>query len=99
MVAPRTLFEASFQLTFLSVIAVAGIAVPILQRTLYPFQRALRNIDSPAYDFSLPTRAAQFRSDLRLLRENLAQIVGTRTANFFLVRGVGLRARRLRIDH
>ena len=37
--APRTLFEASFQLTFLSVIAVAGIAVPILQRTLYPLQR------------------------------------------------------------
>jgi len=28
--APRTLFEASFQLMFFSVIAVAGIAVPIL---------------------------------------------------------------------
>jgi competence protein ComEC len=34
LVNPRTLFEASFQLTFLSVIAVAGIAVPILRRTL-----------------------------------------------------------------
>ena len=34
--APRTLLEASFQLTFISVIAVAGIAVPILRRTLYP---------------------------------------------------------------
>lgn len=87
--APRTLFEASFQLTFLSVIAVAGIAVPILQRTLYPFQRALRNIDSPAYDFSLPTRAAQFRSDLRLVREGLAQIVGLKPANFILRNGVG----------
>ena len=30
LVNPRTLFEASFQLTFLSVIAVAGIAVPDL---------------------------------------------------------------------
>ena len=88
--APRTLFEASFQLTFLSVIAVAGIAVPILQRTLYPFQRALRNVDSPAYDFSLPTRAAQFRSNLRLLRENLAQMAGLRLSNFLLVRGAGL---------
>jgi competence protein ComEC len=87
--APRTLFEASFQLTFLSVIAVAGIAVPILQRTLYPLQRALRNIDSPAYDFSLPTRAAQFRSDLRLVRENLAQIVGLRPANLILRKGIG----------
>ncbi|MGA9567073.1 MAG: ComEC/Rec2 family competence protein, partial [Candidatus Korobacteraceae bacterium] len=85
--APRTLFEASFQLTFISVIAVAGIAVPILQRTVYPFQRALRNIDSPTYDFSLPTRAAQFRSDLRLVRENLSQIVGQNVSNFAVVRG------------
>jgi competence protein ComEC len=87
--APRTLFEASFQLTFLSVIAVAGIAVPILQRTLYPFQRALRNIDSQASDFSLPSRAAQFRSDLRLVRENLARIVGLKLSNFFLLRSAG----------
>jgi competence protein ComEC len=87
--APRTLFEASFQLTFLSVIAVAGIAVPILQRTLYPFQRALQNIDSPAYDFSLPTRAAQFRSDLRLMRENLAQLVGLKVSNLVLLRSAG----------
>ena len=40
LVNPRTLFEASFQLTFLSVIAVAGIAVPILRRTLYPLKQA-----------------------------------------------------------
>ncbi len=86
--APRTLFEASFQLTFLSVIAVAGIAVPILQRTLYPLQRALRNLDSPAYDFSLPTRAAQFRSDVRLVREYLAQIVGLRAATVMLRKGL-----------
>jgi len=76
-------------LTFLSVIAVAGIAVPILQRTLYPLQSALRNIDSPEYEFSLPTRAAQFRSDLRPVRENLVQIVGLRVSNFVLLRGAG----------
>ncbi len=71
LVNPRTLFEASFQLTFLSVIAVAGIAVPILRRAIYPLQRALKNLDSPAFDFSLPTRAAQFRVDMRLVREQL----------------------------
>ncbi len=90
LAAPRTLFEASFQLTFLSVISIAGIAVPILQRTMYPLQRALRNLDSPAYDYSLPTRAAQFRSDVRLVREYLAQIVGLKAANFVLRRGLGL---------
>ena len=89
LVNPRTLFEASFQLTFLSVIAVAGIAVPVLRRTLYPLRNAVRNLDSPAFDFSLPTRAAQFRSDLRLVREQLGNIVGTRVANFVVVRGTG----------
>lgn len=55
LVNPRTMFEASFQLTFLSVIAVAGVAVPLQRCTLYPFQTALRNLDSPAYDYSAPT--------------------------------------------
>ena len=87
LVNPRTLFEASFQLTFLSVIAVAGIAVPILRNTLYPLRNAVRNFDSPAFDFSLPTRAAQFRSDLRLIREQLGRVVGPRAANFVVVRG------------
>ncbi len=83
---PRTLFEASFQLTFLSVIAVAGIAVPVLRRSIYPLQTALRNLDSPAFDYSFPTTAAQFRSDLRLVRGQLAEIVGKPVANFITVR-------------
>ena len=51
-------------------------------------QRALRNLDSPAYDYSLPTRAAQFRSDVRLVRESLADIVGMRAATVMLRRGL-----------
>ena len=86
LVNPRALFEASFQLTFLSVIAVAGIAVPILRRTIYPLQTGLRNLDSPNYDYSFPTRAAQFRSDLRLIRSQLSEVVGKPVANFITVR-------------
>ena len=85
VVDPRTLFEASFQLTFLSVIAVAGIAVPILRRTVYPLQMGLRNLDSPEYDFSHPTRAAQFRVEVRLVREALQEVLGPRIANFVVV--------------
>jgi competence protein ComEC len=90
LVNPRTLFEASFQLTFLSVIVVAGIAVPILRRSIYPLQTAVRNLDSPAFDYSLPTLAAQFRSDLRLVRGQLKDILGRRAANFVMARGTGL---------
>ena len=89
LAAPRAVFEASFQLTFISVVAIAGIAVPILRRSLYPLQRALRNLDSPAYDFSLPSAAAQFRSDVRLIRENLSQIAGLRMASAILRKSFG----------
>jgi len=90
VVNPRTLFEASFQLTFLSVIAVAGIAVPVLRRTVYPLQTGLKNLDSPNYDYSFPTQAAQFRSDLRLIRTQLAEIVGKRVATFITVRATSI---------
>ena len=86
IVNPRTLFEASFQLTFLSVIAVAGIAVPILRRSVYPLQTALHNLDSPEFDFSQPTRAAEFRVEARLLRAALQNALGRRWANFLIVR-------------
>ncbi len=89
VVNPRTLFEASFQLTFLSVIAVAGIAVPILRRTIYPLQTGLRNLDSPEYDFSQPTHAAQFRVEVRLVRAALQQVVGRRIANILVIGVVG----------
>jgi len=87
LVNPRTLFEASFQLTFLAVIAVAGIAVPILRRTIYPLQTGLRNLDSPEFDYSQPTRAAQFRVELRVVRTALQHVAGRRVANA-LVGGV-----------
>jgi competence protein ComEC len=85
LVNPRTLFEASFQLTFLSVIAVAGIAVPVLRRTVYPFRKALSNLDSPAYDFAPPTRAAQFRFDVRLVRALIENVSNRWVANVVVV--------------
>ena len=90
LVNPRTLFEASFQLTFVSVIAVAGVAVPILRRTLYPLQSALRNLDSPEFDFSLPTRAAGFRVEMRTVRDALQDVFGRTAANLLAVRLLGL---------
>jgi competence protein ComEC len=90
LVNPRALFEASFQLTFLSVIAVAGIAMPVLRQTIYPLQSGFRNLDSAACDITFPTRAAQFRFELRLIRRQLADIVGVHAANFLVLRVGGL---------
>lgn len=85
LVNPRTLFEASFQLTFLAVIAVAGIASPILRRTVYPLQTGLRNLDSPEWDYSQPTRAVGFRVEMRLLRRALGRVTGAWPANILVV--------------
>ena len=58
LVAPRTLFEASFQLTFLSVIAVAGIAVPDLAMHLLSlstgYEISTRPITTSASDTRRP---------------------------------------------
>jgi competence protein ComEC len=67
------------------VIAVAGIAVPALRQTLYPFGKALGNLDSSAFDFALPTRAAQFRFDVRLVRDLIEDLFNRRVANFIVV--------------
>lgn len=85
LVNPRTLFEASFQLTFLSVIAVAGIAVPVLRRTVYRLQSGIRNLDSPEWDYAQPGAAAQFRVEMRMVRGSLKPLIGERLADWGLV--------------
>jgi len=77
---PRTLFGASFQMTFLCVALVAGVGIPILERTVQPYSHGLRNLNALAYDRVLPPKIAQFRLDLRLLLNRLALIFPGRTA-------------------
>jgi len=72
IVDPNALFGASFQMTFLCIILVAGIGIPLLERTFGPYKQGLRNLDALAYDRSLPPKVAQFRLDLRLLLNRLS---------------------------
>jgi len=76
IVDPRALFEASFQLSFLCVVIIAGVAAPILERTTQPLSRALRNLESTAYDFALSPSLVQFRLDLRMIAQRLGRFVG-----------------------
>ncbi|MBI2678218.1 MAG: ComEC/Rec2 family competence protein [Candidatus Koribacter versatilis] len=88
---PHALFEASFQLSFLAVLAIAGIALPLIQRTSAPYRSALAWMDSLAYDQSLTPRMAQFRLDLRMFAERLGRFLGapkgTRRAMWLLIHG------------
>ena len=73
---PRQLFTASFQMTFLCVLIVAAIGIPILQRTSQLYKRALANWDSNDYAALLPPPVAQFRLDLQFISSRAALFIG-----------------------
>ncbi len=73
---PRQLFTASFQMTFVCVLIVAAIGVPILQRTSQLQKQALVNWDSNDYAAMLAPRVAQFRVDLQFIAARVQRFVG-----------------------
>jgi competence protein ComEC len=70
--SPRALFEASFQMTFLAIVAIAGIAMPLGERSFLPYLRAARNLGRLRNDPALAPRHAQFRLKLRFWNEACA---------------------------
>lgn len=74
---PQALFDASLQLTVLSVAAIGGLAAPLSERGLLPFNRALGDLDNGRRDLFHPPVAAEFRIELRLLAETAALLSGT----------------------
>jgi competence protein ComEC len=72
---PASLFDASFQLTFLSVVALGGIVQPLLERTIAPYVTATRHIDNAGYDAALEPTLAQFRLDLRMIAQRIGLFV------------------------
>jgi len=83
--SPRALFEPAFQLTFLALLAIFGIGVPLLERSSEPYRKALAHLDSTAVDLSLEPRLAQFRLDLRLVAGRLAPVLGPRLSRSLAV--------------
>ncbi len=79
-VNPAALLDAGFQMTLLSVLAVAGIAVPVADKTFGPYLHATRNLWLLPIDPSLPPRLAQFRVILRMFAATLRPIIGSRLA-------------------
>ena len=83
---PRQLFTASFQMTFVCVLIVAAVGLPLVERTSQLYRQALAHWDSDDYGPTLPPQVAQFRVDLRLIAERLARFLG-RPWSLHLVRG------------
>jgi competence protein ComEC len=62
---PLALRDSSFQLTFVAIGCIAGLALPWLGRTAQPYARALKGWRDVTRDAAHEPRAAQFRIDVR----------------------------------
>jgi competence protein ComEC len=71
VVDPRSLFEASFQMTLLAVVAIGGIALPILRATIEPYRNATEELRRAVMDIRLDPKLAQYRVLLRMVAVRL----------------------------
>jgi competence protein ComEC len=94
VVDTRSLFDSGFQMTFLAVVAIAGIAVPVLERTTAVYRAALYQLDSTGFDLHLSPKQAQFRISLRMVLSRLDLLLPRWLARLSLLgtSRVGLRA-------
>ena len=75
VVSPRSLFDSSLQMTLLAVIAIAGVAAPLLQGTIHPYATATRDLRQAAMDIKLAPKLAEFRVSLRMIAERLQAVI------------------------
>jgi competence protein ComEC len=78
VLSPSSLFDSGFQMTFLAIVAIAGIAVPLGEWSFLPYARAARNLDALWLDAAVHPRLAQFRIMLRIVGEHLQALLGQR---------------------
>jgi len=90
VLSPAALFEPGFQLTFLALLAITGISLPVLERTSTPYRSALKHLDNPGYDLGLEPKFAQFRLDLRLVAGRLQNFVSASAARIIVTGAIGI---------
>jgi len=89
MIDPRQILTASFQMTFVCVLIVAGIGVPILQRTSQLYKLAFVNWDSKEFASQLPPKVGQLRLDLQIISRRLARFIGEKWSRLLIQRTAG----------
>jgi competence protein ComEC len=93
---PLAVRDSSFQLTFLAIASIAGLALPWLEETVQPYAKALAGWRDVTRDAAHEPRAAQFRIDLRAVASWLSERLPTPLAapgEFLLIRGIALSLR------
>lgn len=70
-ISPSDLWDGGFQLSFVAVLVLAAVAVPLVQWTVTPYRLALRGLEGRERDRLFQPQQAQFRYDLRALLDFL----------------------------
>ncbi len=93
---PLAVRDSSFQLTFLAIGCIAGLAAPWLEKTVQPYVKALRKWRDVTRDVAHEPRAAQFRIDVRAAASWMSAHVPARLTKLTgdaLARGIGVSLR------
>ncbi len=90
LVDPAALFDTSFILTFLCVMVIGGVGVPLLERTSDPWRGGLHHFESTMYDLALPPDVVQFRLDLRMIIARLGRLGPEPLARIVLLKMISL---------
>jgi competence protein ComEC len=93
---PLAVRDSSFQLTFLAIGCIAGLAAPWLEKRVQPYVKALRGWRDVTRDAVHEPRAAQFRIDLRATVRWIASHLPARLGDpvgEVLSRGIGVSLR------
>ena len=69
--SPRSLLDSSLQMTLLAVLAIAGVAAPLLRGTIHPYGTAMRDLRLVAVDIKLASQLAEFRLMMRRVAEQM----------------------------
>ena len=87
---PKALFDAGFQMTFLAVLTIAGMALPIMERSTAGYRKALYQLDSTSFDLHLLPQQAQFRLDVRMILARLELLLPRWISRLSLLGGLRL---------
>lgn len=78
VMSPRSLFDSGLQMTLLAVVAIAGVALPLLEKTVHPLWKAAHDLRTVAIDIQLKPRHAQFRVVLRMVAARISRAFSPR---------------------
>ncbi|HEY2459321.1 MAG TPA: DNA internalization-related competence protein ComEC/Rec2 [Candidatus Acidoferrum sp.] len=79
---PLAIRDSSFQLTFVSIGCIAGIALPWLERTVQPYVKALHGWRDVTRDVVYEPKAIQFRIDVRSTARMISRRLPSRVGAF-----------------